>query len=87
MIKLLACLTVLLAINSSPALAASKHCANIEPGLERQACEDGKAGSVQVSVNGTVVPSRFAVTGRKVLITLDQTAELSHDQALKITFR
>ena len=47
MIKLVACLTVLLAINSSPAFAASKHCANIKPGLERQACEESKARSIK----------------------------------------
>jgi hypothetical protein len=47
MIKLVACLTVLLAINSSPALAASRHCANIKPGSERQACEDGSAKSIK----------------------------------------
>ena len=47
MIKLVACLTVLLAINSSPAVAASKHCANIKPGSERQACEDGRAGLIK----------------------------------------
>jgi hypothetical protein len=47
MIKLIACLTVLLAINCSPAFAGSKNCANIKPGSERQACEDGKAGSIK----------------------------------------
>jgi hypothetical protein len=45
MIKLVACLTVLLAINSSPVFAGSKHCPTIKLGSEQQACDDGKAGS------------------------------------------
>jgi len=47
MIKLVACLTVLLAINASPAFAGSKSCTNLKPGSERQACEDSKAGSIK----------------------------------------
>ena len=47
MIKLVASLIVLLAINSAPAFAASKQCQNIKPGAERQACEDGKAKSIK----------------------------------------
>jgi hypothetical protein len=57
MIKLFACLTVLLAINCSPALAASKHCQNIKPGVERQACEDGKAESIKP---GSIKPGSTA---------------------------
>ena len=47
MTRLIACLTVLLAINSVTAFAASKQCQTIKAGVERQACEDGKAGSAQ----------------------------------------
>ena len=47
MIKLIACLSVLLAINSVPAFAASKNCASIKPGSARQACEDSKAASIK----------------------------------------
>jgi hypothetical protein len=46
MIKLVACLTVLLAINSAPSFAGSKQCQSINPGLERQACEGSKAGTI-----------------------------------------
>jgi len=47
MTRLIACLTVLLAINAAPAFAASKQCRNIKPGVERQACEDSKSESVK----------------------------------------
>ena len=55
MMKLIACLTFLLAINSPPAFAGSKHCPDIKPGLERQACEDGKPGSIKA---GSTVAKR-----------------------------
>src|SRR5205807_385172 len=60
MIKLAACLTVLLAIGCSPAFAASKHCQNIKPATERQACEDSKSGQTKAGSTkaGSVVAKR-----------------------------
>jgi hypothetical protein len=46
MIKFIACLTFLLAINSSAAFAGSEQCRLIKLSLERQACEDRKAASL-----------------------------------------
>jgi hypothetical protein len=46
MIRFLACLAFLLAINSAPALAGSEQCLHIKSSLERQACEDRKAASL-----------------------------------------
>ncbi len=43
------------------------------------------AASVEASLNGKVLPAKFAVTGPRVLVTLDQTVEISRDNTLKIS--
>jgi hypothetical protein len=45
MIKLVACLTFLLAINSTAAFAGSEQCRLIKLSLERQACYDRQSSS------------------------------------------